>query len=82
MTWPRAIPATALALAAVVVPVSAQEPVAVEVQRCASCHGRNGLPADRTVPSISGQQPAYTRKQLNRISHRNTSTSRLCWHSR
>jgi cytochrome c553 len=60
-----AIPLMVLALAAVVVPASAQEPATGQVQMCASCHGRNGLPVDLTVPIISGQQPAYIRKQLN-----------------
>jgi cytochrome c553 len=64
MTWHPAIPATVLALVAAGVPASAQESIAAKVQLCTSCHGRNGLPADTTVPIISGQQPAYIRKQL------------------
>jgi cytochrome c553 len=64
MTWHLAIPAAVLALVAAAVPVSAQEPIAAKVQLCASCHGRNGLPADRSVPIISGQRPAYIQKQL------------------
>jgi cytochrome c553 len=32
---------------------------------CASCHGRNGLPSDQTVPIIWGQQAEYIQKQLN-----------------
>lgn len=39
--------------------------VAAREELCASCHGRNGLPADRTVPIIWGQQSAYIRKQLS-----------------
>jgi cytochrome c553 len=39
--------------------------VAAKEQLCASCHGRNGLPSDRTVAIIWGQQSAYIRKQLS-----------------
>lgn len=31
---------------------------------CTSCHGAHGLPADHTVPIISGQETAYLKKQL------------------
>jgi cytochrome c553 len=60
-----AIPATVLALFAAAMPVSAVEPIAVNAKLCATCHGRNGPPADPTVPVISGQQTAYIRKQLS-----------------
>jgi cytochrome c553 len=63
MTSPHAI--LLLVIVAVSAPVSAQEPGAALAQRlCASCHGQSGLPADRTVPVISGQQSAYLQKQL------------------
>ena len=39
--------------------------VARKEQLCASCHGKNGLPSDRTVPIIRGQQAAYLKKQLD-----------------
>ncbi len=39
--------------------------VETKMQLCASCHGRDGLPSDHTVPIIWGQQAAYMRKQLN-----------------
>jgi cytochrome c553 len=65
MAWRLTIPLIVLALATVPMPISAHEPIAAKVQLCASCHGRNDLPADRTVPIISGQQPAYIRKQLS-----------------
>jgi cytochrome c553 len=65
MTWRLAIPMMVLALASMVAPVSAQEAhIAAEVRLCASCHGQNGLPADRTVPIISGQLSSYIRTQL------------------
>ena len=38
---------------------------AAKERLCTSCHGRNGVPADHTVPIISGQQSAYLRKQLS-----------------
>jgi len=39
--------------------------IETKTQLCASCHGVHGLPSDRTVPIIWGQQAAYIRKQLN-----------------
>ena len=55
------------ALAAVLLgPASASaNSIETRLQLCASCHGRNGLPSDRTVPIIWGQQTAYLNKQLN-----------------
>lgn len=55
------------ALAAVLLgtPSASADSIETRLQLCASCHGRNGLPSDRTVPIIWGQQTAYLRKQLN-----------------
>jgi len=39
--------------------------VASKEQLCVSCHGKNGLPSDHTVPIIRGQQAAYLKKQLD-----------------
>jgi cytochrome c553 len=39
--------------------------IATQLQLCASCHGRAGVPADHTVPIIWGQQAGYIRKQLD-----------------
>jgi cytochrome c553 len=39
--------------------------VGTKLQLCASCHGRDGLPSDHTVPIIWGQQAAYIRKELD-----------------
>jgi len=39
--------------------------IGTKLQLCASCHGRDGLPSDHTVPIIWGQQAAYIQKQLN-----------------
>ncbi len=36
-----------------------------KTQLCASCHGRDGVPSDHTVPIIWGQQAGYLRKQLS-----------------
>ena len=38
---------------------------AAKERLCTSCHGRNGLPADQTVPIMPGLQSAYLRKQLS-----------------
>ncbi|HTV45599.1 MAG TPA: c-type cytochrome [Stellaceae bacterium] len=43
----------------------APPPSATTLALCQSCHGRDGRPADHTVPIITGQQPAYLRKQLD-----------------
>jgi cytochrome c553 len=44
---------------------AAADPIKTKMELCASCHGRDGLPSDHTVPIIRGQQAAYLRKQLN-----------------
>ena len=44
---------------------AAADALATKTQLCASCHGRDGIPADHTVPIIWGQQAGYLRKQLN-----------------
>jgi cytochrome c553 len=58
------VAAIVLALVVAVVPVAAQEPIAAKAKLCTSCHGRNGRPADPSVPIISGQEPAYIQKEL------------------
>ncbi|MGH7030077.1 MAG: c-type cytochrome [Stellaceae bacterium] len=44
---------------------AAADAPATKTQLCASCHGRDGVPSDHTVPIIWGQQAGYLRKQLN-----------------
>jgi cytochrome c553 len=39
--------------------------LATKEQLCASCHGKDGLPSDQTVPIVRGQQAAYLKKQLD-----------------
>jgi cytochrome c553 len=39
--------------------------LAAKEQLCASCHGKDGLPSDQTVPIVRGQQAAYMKKQLD-----------------
>jgi cytochrome c553 len=39
--------------------------VAGKEELCVSCHGKNGLPSDNTVPIIRGQQAEYLKKQLD-----------------
>ncbi len=45
--------------------LASADPTESKVQLCASCHGKDGLPSDRTVPIIWGQQAGYIEKQLN-----------------
>ena len=41
------------------------DPIATKEQICASCHGKNGLPSDHTVPIIRAQRTAYLKRQLD-----------------
>ncbi len=45
------------------VPVRAQG-LDEKIQACASCHGENGKPVDKTIPNIWGQQAGYLYIQL------------------
>ena len=38
--------------------------IAEKVEACATCHGRNGKPVDKTIPIIWGQQAGYIYIQL------------------
>ena len=60
-----------LSLAALVVVLAcsatrarADDAIEAKVQICASCHGKDGSPGDRTIPIIWGQHPIYLEKQL------------------
>ncbi|MGB8398273.1 c-type cytochrome [Bradyrhizobium sp.] len=55
--------ALATAFGGGVAPASA-ETVEERVQVCAGCHGENGKPVDRTIPTIWGQQQGYLYIQL------------------
>jgi cytochrome c553 len=44
-------------------PANAQD-VAERVQICAGCHGQDGKPVDKTIPTIWGQQQGYLYIQL------------------
>ena len=46
-----------------VCPLNAQS-IEEKVQVCASCHGQNGKPVDKTIPVIWGQQQGYLYIQL------------------
>lgn len=64
----KAIAARCLAAFATLLSAGAAAPAAsidAKLQLCASCHGRNGLPSDQTIPIIWGQQRAYLQKELN-----------------
>ena len=53
---------TAMSLA---LDAASADTLATKEQLCASCHGKQGLPSDQTVPIIRGQQAAYLKKQLD-----------------
>jgi cytochrome c553 len=57
------VKAAVAAVALAITPVCAQG-LDEKVQPCASCHGENGKPIDKTVPNIWGQQTGYLYIQL------------------
>ena len=63
----RAVRGRAVALAITfgirAVPASAQS-IEEKAQTCASCHGQDGKPVDKTIPAIWGQQLGYIYIQL------------------
>jgi cytochrome c553 len=57
--------AVALAIASGVCAVAANaQDIEEKVQICASCHGDDGKPIDKTIPAIWGQQQGYIYIQL------------------
>jgi cytochrome c553 len=56
---------TVLATMSLAFTAAAADTIAAKEQLCASCHGKNGLPSDHTVPIIRGQRAAYLKKQLD-----------------
>src|SRR6266436_10356909 len=46
-----------------VTPLNAQG-IEEKVQVCAGCHGQNGKPVDKTIPTVWGQQAGYLYIQL------------------
>jgi len=57
--------AVALAIASGVCAVTANaQSIEEKVQICASCHGDDGKPIDKTIPAIWGQQQGYIYIQL------------------
>jgi cytochrome c553 len=57
--------AVALAIASGVCAVTANaQTIEEKVQICASCHGDDGKPIDKTIPAIWGQQQGYIYIQL------------------
>jgi cytochrome c553 len=59
----RLIVVLAAAFAALSASASADK-LADQVQLCVACHGENGVPPDKSVPVISGQQQGYLYLQL------------------
>ncbi len=45
-------------------PAMAADAIEAKLQICGSCHGKDGEPADQTIPIIWGQSQAYLEKQL------------------
>jgi len=61
--WIFGVVALAGVFASSSAPVNA-ETVEEQVQVCAGCHGENGKPIDKTIPTIWGQQQGYLYIQL------------------
>ena len=61
--WIFSVVALAGVFASSSAPVNA-ETVEEQVQVCAGCHGENGKPIDKTIPTIWGQQQGYLYIQL------------------
>jgi cytochrome c553 len=63
---PRLIAALSFAgfVAVLAAPAPAQDAVAAKAQVCTTCHGDAGVPIDKTIPAIWGQQPGYLYLQL------------------
>jgi cytochrome c553 len=63
---PRLIAALSLAgfMAILAARAPAQDAVAAKAQVCATCHGEAGVPIDKTIPVIWGQQAGYSYLQL------------------
>jgi cytochrome c553 len=53
-----------LLLAATTAPAARGDTLSDQVQRCVACHGDNGVPQDKAVPLIAGQQEGYLYLQL------------------
>jgi len=55
-----------VAFAVTAVPAYAADDIAAKAQKCATCHGHNGVPSDpKTIPIIWGQQESYLVKQMH-----------------
>ncbi|MBE8189870.1 MAG: c-type cytochrome, partial [Candidatus Thioglobus sp.] len=39
-------------------------------KKCSACHGDNGISEDNETPSLAGQKPAYTFKQIYDYQHK------------
>jgi len=74
MIWTVAMPrcvaqaakaaALVAAMLAVVMGAAGAQPSDDKVQLCNACHGENGVPQDKTIPVIWGQQQGYLYLQL------------------
>lgn len=53
-----------IVLAATTAAASHADTLADQVQLCVACHGENGVPPDKSVPMIAGQQEGYLYLQL------------------
>jgi cytochrome c553 len=56
---------TLVVLAAFAAPAGAAEAIEAKLQNCNACHGENGVPIDKTIPIIWGQQEYFLVKQLH-----------------
>jgi len=60
-----AVCGTVLVTAAIVLPAAAADDLEVKVAACAQCHGAAGVPTEKTIPIIWGQQQNYLVKELH-----------------
>lgn len=56
---------TLVILAALVAPANAAEGIEAKLEACNTCHGENGVPIDKTIPTIWGQTEYFLVKQLH-----------------
>ena len=56
---PSSVPMSLIALAAATMLPAAAQTIAEKAQLCAACHGENGIPQQKSIPVIWGQNQGY-----------------------
>jgi cytochrome c553 len=59
MTLARSLPISLIALVATTMLPAAAQTIAEKAQLCAACHGENGIPQQKSIPVIWGQNQGY-----------------------